>query len=118
MTGVPSPEAAEVIGEKIKALADDGQVISFETRLSGKLPVEYTLRLVRDPRAFAGQITFGTVTNRSGREITVAAFPVSAEDLRAQRATEVKRNTFKAFDSEPANASKPVDPSLLPMPMP
>jgi hypothetical protein len=110
VTGVPSPEASGVIGEKIRALVDQGNMATIQGQFSADQSARYELWPVRDPQALADRITFGTVTRIAGREIRVAASPVTFEEITAYKARHSRRDIAKDSEIAGAKADQPLEP--------
>jgi hypothetical protein len=99
------PEAREVVAEKIKALVDPGGNFSFQATFAGDGVGQYSIAPVSDPQRFADRITFGQVTSVWGRQITVAAAPVTPLELAESQARKAEREPKRNPDV--AGASRP-----------
>jgi hypothetical protein len=115
VTEVPDGDARAVFQEKLKALSDRFGVTSMSGSSESGKPDRIVLSPVRDPRAFAAAITFGTVTSVWGREIHVTAAPVSAEEIAAQKARQAEADADRQGDvaARPAGPALPTDAAAV-----
>ena len=114
VTGVSSGGGSSVIGDKLRALLDHGGGYSAQS-MPGDV-FQYSVWPVRDPQAFADQITFGKVTELTGRRIVLVADPVSAEEIAAIKPREAPKPIARVPEAarvetkaEP-EAERPVEP--------